>query len=55
MIFSIIVASVFVFGGLVGYASCYVAARADRRSERYYYRKMQEKEAQRQKENLKNE
>ena len=49
MIFSIIVASVFVFGGLVVYASCYVAGRADERSERYYYRKKLEKENKRKK------
>jgi len=50
MIFSIIVASVFVIGGLVCYASCWAAGRADERSERYYYRKMLEKEVEKQKE-----
>lgn len=54
MIFSIIVASVFVIGGLVCYASCWAAGRADERSERYYYRKKLEKEAKKQSENLKN-
>lgn len=51
MIFSIIVASVFVIGGLVCYVSCWVAGRADEQSERYYYRKMLEKEAQKENEN----
>jgi hypothetical protein len=55
MIFSIIVASVFVFGGLVCYVSCWVAGRADEQSERYYYRKMLEKEAKKESENFKNE
>ena len=54
MIFAIIVASVFVFGGLVCYASCWAAGRADEQSERYYYRKRLEKEAKKQSENLKN-
>ena len=43
MIFSIIVASVFVFGALVCYASCSAASRADRQSEEYFYLKMQER------------
>ena len=47
MIFSIIVAGVFVFGALVCYVSCWVAGRTDEQSERYYYRKMMEKEAKR--------
>lgn len=55
MIFAIIVAGVFVFGALVCYASCAAAGRADRQSERYYYRKKLEKEAKKQSENLKNE
>ena len=54
MITGIIVAAVFVFGALVGYASCYAAARADRQSEAYFYLKMQEKDAERRNENLKN-
>ena len=54
MIFSIIVAGVFVFGALVCYASCWAAARADRQSEAYFYLKMQEKDAERRNENLKN-
>lgn len=54
MIFSIIVAGVFVFGALVCYASCAAAGHADERSERYYYRKMMEKEAKKRNENLKN-
>ena len=53
MIFSIILASVFVFGALVCYTSCAAAGRADERSERYYYRKMMEKEAKKTNENLK--
>ena len=55
MITGIIVATVFAFGALVGYASCWAAARADRQSEAYFYLKMQEKEAQKRNENLKNE
>ena len=55
MIFAIIVAGVFVFGALVCYASCAAAGRADERSERYYHRKMMEKEAEKRNENLKNE
>ena len=35
MIFSIIIAIVFAFGALICYASCVVAARADRMSEKY--------------------
>jgi len=49
MIFSIIVAGVFVFGALVCYASCAAAGRADERSERYYYRKMMEKRSEEEK------
>ena len=54
MIFSIVVAGVFVFGALVGYASCVAAGRADQ-NEEYFYLKMQEKEAKKRNENLKNE
>ena len=54
MIFSIIVACVFVVGALICYVSCWVAGRADEQSERYYYRKMMEKEAKKKNENLKN-
>ena len=54
MIFSIIVAGVFVFGALVCYASCAAAGRADKQSEAYFYLKMQEKDAERKSENLKN-
>lgn len=50
MIFSIIVAGVFVFGALVCYASCAAASRADRKSEEYFALK----EAERRTENLKN-
>ena len=50
MIFSIIVAGVFVFGALVCYASCVAAGRADRQSEEYFALK----EAKRRSENLKN-
>ena len=50
MIFSIIVAVVFVIGGLICYASCYVASNADRLSEEYWQRKI----ADQQLENLKN-
>ena len=43
MIFSIILAGVFVFGAFVCYASCCVAARADRQSEEYFALKEQER------------
>ena len=55
MMFSIIVAGVFVFGALVCYTSCAAAGRADRKSEEYYRLKMQEKEVKKRNENLKNE
>lgn len=45
MIFSIIVASVFVIGGLVCYASFAAAANADRQTEEWFRLKMQEKDA----------
>ena len=51
MIFSIILASVFVFGALLCYASCCAAAQADRQSEEYFVLKEQERKS----ENLKNE
>lgn len=51
MIFSIIIAVVFIFGALVCYASCCAAARADRQTEEYFTLK----EAERRSENLKNE
>lgn len=51
MIFSIVLASVFVFGALICYASCCAAARADRQSEEYFALK----EAERRSKNLKNE
>ena len=50
MIFSIIIAIVFLFGALVCYASFCVAANADRMSEEYWQRKI----ADQQLENLKN-
>ena len=53
MIFSIILAGVFVFAALVCYASCCAAARADRQSEEYFYLKMQEMDTKRKAENLK--
>ena len=43
MIFSIILAGVFIFGALVCYASCSAAARADRQSEEYFDLKEQER------------
>ena len=43
MIFSIILAGVFVFGALICYASCSAAARADRQSEEYFALKEQER------------
>lgn len=49
MIFSIIVAAVFVFGAFVCYASCCASAKADRMSEEYFVLK----EAERRSENLK--
>lgn len=55
MIFSIIVVSVIAFAAIVCYASCCAASRADRQSEAYFYLKMQEKDAERRNENLKNE
>ena len=55
MITGIIVAVVVAFAALAGYASCWAAARADRQSEAYFYLKMQEKDAERRNENLKNE
>ena len=51
MIFSIIVAVVFVFAALICYASCCAAARADRQTEEYFALK----EAERRSENLKKE
>lgn len=53
MIFSIVLALVFVFGALVCYASCCAATNADRQSEEYFYLKMQEMDAKRHSENLK--
>ena len=50
MVFAIIVASVFVFGALVGYASCCVAYRADYMSDEYWQKKI----ADQQLKNLKN-
>lgn len=50
MMFSLVVAGIFVFGALVGYASCYAASRADRQSEEYFALK----EAERRRKNLKN-
>lgn len=44
-IFSIIVSGIFVFAGLVCYASCCAALRADRQSEEYFRLKIQEKDA----------
>ena len=55
MITGIIVATVVAFAAIAAYASCCAAARADRQSEAYFYLKMQEKEAQKRNENLKNE
>lgn len=43
MIFSIVLVSVFVFGALICYASCSVAARADRQTEEYFALKEQER------------
>lgn len=53
MIFSIILASVFVIAALICYASCCAAANADRQSEEYFYLKMQEMDAKKLSENLK--
>ena len=55
MIFSIIVACVIAFAAIVCYSSCVAAGRADRQSEEYFYLKMQEMDAERRNENLKNE
>lgn len=43
MVFSIIVAAVFVFGAFVCYASCCAASEADRMSEEYFALKEQER------------
>ena len=40
MIFSIIIAIIFLLAGLICYASCYVASNADRMSEEYWQRKI---------------
>lgn len=50
MIFSIIVAAVFVFAAIVCYASCCAGAKADKMSEEYFALKEQERKS----ENLKN-
>lgn len=50
MIFSIIVASIFVLGALICYASCCAASNADRLSEEYWERKIADQKL----ENLKN-
>lgn len=42
MITGIVIATVFVFGALVCYASCCVAAKADRMSEEYFREKKNE-------------
>lgn len=55
MIFSIIVAIVIAFATIICYSSCVAASRADKQSEEYFYLKMQEKEAEKKNENLKNE
>lgn len=55
MITGIIVATVIAFAAIVCYASCCAASRADRQSEAYFYLKMQERDAERKNENLKNE
>lgn len=48
--FSIVVAAVFVVGGLICYVSCCAAANADRMSEEYWQRKIADQKL----ENLKN-
>lgn len=50
IMFSIVVAAVFVIGGLICYASCYVASNADRLSEEYWQLKIADQKL----ENLKN-
>ena len=50
MIFSIIIAIVFLFAALICYASCCAASRVDHMSEEYWQRKI----ADQQLENLKN-
>jgi len=52
MITGVIVAAAVAFAALIGYASCVAAGRADRQSEAYFYLKMQEKEAEKRKEDL---
>lgn len=44
IMFLIVVAAVFVIGGLICYSSCCAAANADRQSEEYFRLKMQEKD-----------
>ena len=51
MIFSIIVAAVFLFGALVCYASCCAASRADRQTEEWFKLHMQEKEVEKHNDN----
>ena len=49
MIFSIVLAGVFVFGALICYASCCAAAQADRQSEEYFALKEQERKSEKRK------
>ena len=50
-LFTILIAGVFVFAGIICYASCCAASRADRQSEAYFHLKMQETDMKRKIEN----
>ena len=50
MVVSIVVAGVIVFAALVCYSSCYVAGRADRRTDEWFRLKIQENERKKQNE-----
>jgi len=51
IMFSILVAAVFVLGALICYSSCCAASHADRQSEEYFRLKMQEKDAEKHNDN----
>ena len=55
MVVAIVVAGVIAFAALVCYSSCYVAGRADRRTDEWFRLTIQENEAKSKSENLKNE
>ncbi len=55
MIMKIALIVIFLFFGLIAYSCCCASARADEQSEAYFYLKMQEIDAERRNENLKND